>query len=106
MTWNLFLDDLREISHVYPPPQTLYINWTVARSTEEAKSLVLSQGMPALISFDHDLGGEDKATVFLNWLIREFWTDEQIPGYRVHSANPVGAANITSMMVSWHKSVQ
>lgn len=104
MTWNLFLDDLREVSYVPSLPQNQV--WTLARSTEEAKLLVSLHGMPALISFDHDLGGEDKATIFLNWLIREYWTDEPIPEFQVHSANPVGAANISSMMVSWHKSAQ
>jgi hypothetical protein len=80
--------------------------WTVARSTEAAKALVSERGMPALMSLDHDLGGEDRAMDFLKWLANEYWDGVQaVPMFLVHSANPVGILNLASFMDSWRRSV-
>jgi hypothetical protein len=109
-TWKLFLDDIREPSYVYrdsDDPEVHPSVWTVARSTEEAKAMVQAKGMPSLISFDHDLGGNDTAMVFLGWLAREYWDGESpIPMWKIHSDNPVGRQNIRSFMRSWHESAE
>jgi hypothetical protein len=72
------------------------------RSYDEAVAWVEKNGMPDYISFDHDLG-EDSHTGydFAKWLIDQ---DEQrthrFPTgfmFNVHSANPVGAANIRNL---------
>ena len=63
-------------------------------------------GCPQLISFDHDLGGDDTAMRVVNWMIE---TDLDaasnfIPAdfaFKVHSANPVGAANIQSKLQNY-----
>lgn len=106
--WQLFLDDIREPYYVYRDsemPELHPDRWTVARSTEEAKALILAKGMPELMSLDHDLGGADTTMVFLNWLVREHWNGTTaIPKSRVHSANTVGATNIRAFMDSWRKS--
>jgi hypothetical protein len=94
MSWKLFLDDLR-----YP---TVGSDWIIARSTDEAKKLVELWGPPAFISFDHDLGGDDTSMVFLRWLSNEYY-DAEID-YCIHSANPIGSANLVSVMESWKKS--
>ena len=98
--WCLYLDDIRDC-----PDDS--IDWTVARSTEEAKSFVLEFGMPALMSLDHDLGGDDTTMRFLGWLVYDFWAGLEgtvlLPAYRIHSANPVGALNIDAFMKSWYK---
>lgn len=107
--WCLFLDDLREPRDAYTDPRSALgekDRWVVAKSTDEAKGLVLALGMPSVMSLDHDLGGEDTSMRFLSWLARDYWdTVSQIPTYLVHSANPVGAKNICSFMDSWRKSV-
>jgi hypothetical protein len=103
--WFLFLDDLRT------PYDAGFKNgaasrFVVARSTMEAVMLVRENGMPKAISFDHDLGGADTAMVFLRWLANDFWDGNMpVPEFHIHSANPVGKANIASFMSSWHRSL-
>lgn len=93
---KLFIDDIRN------PPSTDYV---VVRSTNEAISYIIANGWPSFISFDHDLGGEDTSMIFLRRLVNEVWTNQTVPMYTVHSANPVGSKNIVSFMESWKKSV-
>ncbi len=101
--WCLFLDDLRNPGDVYED----MTGWVVARSSLEAMDLVRDRGIPGLISLDHDLGGDDTAMHFLKWLAYEHWTEEEpVPGYAVHSANPVGALNLDSFMDSWKRSTK
>jgi hypothetical protein len=75
----------------------------VAISSEDAIYLTQIWGMPEFISFDHDLGRNDTAIVYIRWLIENLY-DSDIPGYEVHSENPVGRMNIVSLMDSWKKS--
>lgn len=96
MTWKLFIDDERDLSYIGVLDTVL---WEVARSTEQAKVLVEYLGPPSYISFDHDLGGEDTAMVFLKWLADNYFT--QPPEYSIHSSNPVGRSNIDAYMKSW-----
>ena len=107
--WYLYLDDERELPHHYDRER----RWFVCRSSEEAKQMVLKYGIPCFMSLDHDLGGEDTTMKFLHWLAEEYYTDTKnnvgenylaIPGYVIHSQNPVGAQNIKSYMESWKKS--
>lgn len=100
--WNLFLDDERLPTYVDPKGSSI---WYIARTSEHAKQMVQSYGMPYYISFDHDLGGDDNAMIFLRWLSNDYFNEKQhkLPFYGVHSANPVGAKNIESLMESWKK---
>lgn len=105
--WNLFLDDIRIPPESNTPSKDHPPFWTLAQSTEEAKELVKANGMPKLMSLDHDLGGEDTTMVFLKWLANEYWDGyEAVPTYFIHSANPVGIKNIDSFMKSWRKSAE
>ncbi|WP_346269461.1 cyclic-phosphate processing receiver domain-containing protein [Burkholderia multivorans] len=77
--------------------------WMVARSSTEAIALVKERECPARISFDHDLEGDDTGMVVAKWLIdtdldcsRRFIPDHF--RFSVHSANPVGAANIWGLL--------
>lgn len=98
MTWNLYIDDLRT-----PPADR---EWIVCRSTDEALEKIRSLGFPELISFDHDLGGEDTSMVFLRRMVNDLWDGcTPPPVYQVHSANPVGSRNICSFMDSWRRSL-
>ena len=96
--YNLFLDDERT------PDYNLSPQWVICRSTEEAKIYVQDNGMPNFIAFDHDLGGDDTAMVFLKWLVNEYWEEGSfIPDYSVHSSNPDGRKNIIAFMETWWK---
>jgi len=93
MTYKLFIDDLRD-------PVTN--DWKVARSSAEAKDIVVEFGIPNEIAFDHDLGGEDTSIIFIHWLINKMLDEElSLPeGFKfsVHSMNPIGAIAIKSIM--------
>ncbi len=92
---NVFLDDLRD------PPKGK--TWKVLRTSKEAIDYVKKNGMPSYWSFDHDLGGDDTTMVFLKWLVdRDIESNGKIiPDsfhYDIHSANPVGAKNISGLL--------
>lgn len=93
MQRKLFIDDIRE------PPDYSY---DVVRSTLEAKGYILKYGVPDFISFDHDLGDDDTAFVFVKWLVElDLEEGNWIPDdfeFHVHSANPVGKENINSYL--------
>lgn len=93
--WNLFLDDER-----HPPDNGR--DFTLARSSHEAIACVEERGMPEFISFDHDLGGDDTAMVFLTWLENMLLEDRlrlsETFSYTVHSQNPIGARNISGRL--------
>lgn len=95
---SIYLDDIRD-------PKTNR-NWIVLRTSQEAIDYVKANGLPQYCSFDHDLGGEDTAMVFLKWLI-DFDLDNDgqiIPEnfqYNVHSANNVGLKNIQGLLDSY-----
>lgn len=88
----IFLDDVRM------PPST---HWYVARTAEEAYVLVRDFAMAGeqiVLSLDHDLG-ENIPTGYdlLNWLERDIYTETGFRpdiAFRIHSANPVGRANM------------
>jgi len=94
MGYRLFIDDLRD------PVDSA---WTIARSSAEATALLLERGCPVEISFDHDLGGDETAMVLARRLI-DLDLDANgafiPPNFRfwVHSANPVGAANLRALL--------
>ena len=94
MGYRLFIDDLRE--PVNPA-------WTIARSSADAIACLLEHGCPDEISFDHDLGGDDTAMAVAKRLI-DLDLDSGgafIPRafrFSVHSANPVGAANLRALL--------
>lgn len=95
MSWKLWLDDIRNA-----PDDS----WTVARTYDEAVSLLGNQGCPSEISFDHDLGeGQPSGMEFAKHFVATDLCRQRrfIPAdfrYTVHSANPCGAENIRGFM--------
>jgi len=91
---KLFVDDLRD------PPK----GWVVARTSFEAINLLKSSQYIEAISLDHDLGGEDTAMRVAHKLI-EMDMNEEIDissiNITVHSANPVGKANLEGLLKSY-----
>jgi hypothetical protein len=90
----LFIDDVRSA------PSS---EWVVARSSSDAIAVIKQRGCPARISFDHDLGGSDTAVAVARWLVDAdldasgaYIPDDFV--FSIHSANPVGAANIRGLL--------
>jgi hypothetical protein len=124
-TWYLWLDDERDPRVVLAPDNgeeclgtryaqyvengLLEVDWRWAKSVDHAIRMVEEYGLPNTMALDHDLGWDDKrpderydAVRFLRWL---FENGYGLPAWYVHSANPVGRANIESFMRSWEKSL-
>ena len=114
MTWTLFLDDLRfpdDVRYNYGP----YKELVICRSMDDAVWAVKQYGLPAFVSFDHDLAdvhynsdnGEKTGLSFAKWIC-DYIMDNNVKyipdfAWHVHSANPVGAANIESYMTCFNK---
>jgi hypothetical protein len=123
MSYNLFLDDIRHPimvgKYIYPAdlrPKYLMEDWVVVRNYQEFVGVIKKNGLPQLISFDHDLGedvAEDlrkkgsskrkarasKKTVksgydCAKWLVDNY---TELPEILVHSMNPVGAERIRDL---------
>ena len=96
---KLYIDDIR-----IPKSKDFYI----VRSSKEAIAYIKKNGCPSYISFDHDLGENDTAMIIIKWLVQ---TDLDKHGkfipkdfeFNVHSANPVGSANIKGYLNSYFK---
>jgi hypothetical protein len=87
---KLWVDDLR-----LPPDDS----WVLATTSELAINILISHkvmGIPlAVMSLDHDLGGEDTARRIVLWCCETgFWPDDVV----VHSANPVGVEWLEGMI--------
>lgn len=117
MNYKLFLDDERTPDMVWSNPD----EWTTVKTFNEFVSIIEKQGLPGMISFDHDLAFEHYDP--------RIWRDGNQPDYgsyiektgwhcaqwlagkgydtrpvfiHVHSANPVGAQNIKDLLTKWH----
>lgn len=93
---KLFIDDER-----FPPAHN-ESEWAVVRTSAQAIAWVQEHGVPEFISFDHDLGGDDTAMLFVHWLI-DFDLDHpgSIPkdfAFEVHSQNSVGVQNLRGLL--------
>jgi hypothetical protein len=125
MEYNLFLDDMRD-------PQTSQFlrdgdfykrtKWVVVKNYDEFVSYITKNGMPELISFDHDLADEhygthdqlDEIEYLLyeektgyhcaKWLI-DYCMDNNVepPRYLVHSMNTAGAINIKYLIENYKR---
>ena len=91
---RLYLDDVR-------PTPTDYTHR--AYTAQEAIAL-LKTGQVDFLSFDHDLGQPDNGTGYdvARWIEEQAHTVPGfvVPGWAVHSANPVGARNINAAMLA------
>lgn len=94
MSYNLYLDDLR------PTPE----HFKRVYSYEEFEAFILENGLPKLISFDHDLG-EGKTGYDCAMFLVEFCLDHnlKLPDYFIHSQNPVGKENIEKLLENFER---
>lgn len=95
MHYNLFLDDERNPGKDFPPGLSY-----VVRSYDEAIDYVNNYGLPAFISFDHDLGEEETGYDFAKWLVDYCIILDIKPTFNfyVHSQNPIGKTNIEELL--------
>ena len=98
MSYNLFLDDCRSSCGCFIDVTTF----------EEFKNKIEKDGLPVSISFDHDLGQDESGNDLKNgadcarWLVNYcIQYKKRLPVCTVHSGNPVGAANINSILNSF-----
>jgi len=130
MSYALFLDDVRM------PDQALYseclegrirfaepriLNWKIVRTYKDFITLISKEGIPKIVSFDHDLAdehyvegisctqpkyGEYKEKTgyeCLKWLT-EYCMERNLPLPKcyIHSFNPVGRENMFSLIESYN----
>jgi hypothetical protein len=104
--YNLFIDDERDPHHVtWLPDVNIYADgdWLIARDWPEVCEIIITLGLPTVISFDHDLGDNKSTGYDIAKKISDFIMNGtlQIPEnfvYYVHSKNPVGKQNIDCYM--------
>lgn len=127
--YNLFLDDLRSPQDAYDQEKHEMFTkkeWVVVRNYDEFVSYIHNNGLPELVSFDHDLHEE-------HYTPKEYWADYEksmlfqdaaspkytnptgyecaqflidyceeyqkpLPEYYSHSANPVGRDRINDIL--------
>lgn len=139
MSYNLFLDDVREVkdAFIYPRRDSNNIldsgrslealsgiprgDWHIVRSYESFRKCIERSGVPAVVSFDHDLS-EEHTLHYMNHTrssgIVEYGNLKEktglhcaihliglccfyqlkFPKYFIHSANHVGVANIKAVI--------
>ena len=121
--YKLFLDDLRNPIDAYFYMHAPIYNeegWTIVRNYAEFMDMITSQGIPEIVSFDHDLADEHygmqdhieygmlvEKTGYhcAQWLIN-YCIDhnKNIPKYvLIHTMNPVGRQNIESLFRTYEK---
>lgn len=107
--YALFLDDERSPRDVYwiQYPEGLW--WRIVRNYAEFKEQLDLNGLPAFVSFDHDLqdfvGGTERTGKTCAMLLTDYCTEHKLdlPEYRIHTKNGPGSDNIASWFSSYLK---
>ena len=121
--YNLFLDDFRSLqdAHFYLPlPEYCTEEWVIVRNYDEFVKYIEENGLPKMVSFDHDLAdvhyeqvpeidydGYQEKTGYhcAKWLIDYCLDNDKKlpPRIIIHSMNRVGAENIKSLFDTYYK---
>ena len=107
MSYKLFLDDIRNVDIVYKSMTN--DDFVVVRNFYDFKKVILENGLPELISFNNDLGLDENDIIAedgyaaAKWLVYESGLDLQNLKFNVHSANPVAAQQIQSLLDNYIK---
>lgn len=133
--YRIFLDDYREPTqcvnymhrrignknHIYLDP-----NWVITKNYKEFVDCIIINGLPELISYDHDLSDEHYSGEINNetdWSDYYLMNDREMTGYDcakwlvdycetnglvlpeffVHSMNPIGRQNIQNYLDNYRK---
>ncbi|QIH37191.1 hypothetical protein G6053_22715 [Sphingobacterium sp. DR205] len=91
----------------------LLTNWTVIRNYQDFVAYISKNGIPSIISFDHDLGvnldnteaesGYDAVKYIVDFIIEQ--QSQVFPQVLCHSQNPVGKANILAYWNNFIKAI-
>lgn len=126
--YNLFIDDIRQPNWVtlYRTKDYNKFKWIVVKSYDEFVDYIIKNGMPKLISYDHDLADEHYIVTdvairngldirdygfkektgydALKWLC-EYALDNKIklPEIKFHTANIVGLENMKMYLYNFLK---
>ena len=90
--YKMFLDDVRD------PPAGDFV---VVRSYGDFVECLHELGLPTFVSFDHDLGETRSGLDCAKYIVEAVLNGNTLPkgfSFFVHSANPVGAANINGLL--------
>ena len=94
MSYNLFLDDVREPTECrkYIGDGSVYDTeeFIIVRSFDEFYKTIKEHGVPKFVSFDYDLGRSENGLKCAELL--KFWCDDSgvdFPKYRIHSSWPM-----------------
>lgn len=123
--YSIFLDDVRSPDYVEHVPEAQYRpNWVIVRSYKEFVDTITNKGIPAFISYDHDLcmdavrefiRASDQQREFnyyrkpmektgldcAKWLVIYCLQNQcRHPEYFIHSSNGIGAKNIKNLIES------
>lgn len=102
MTYALFIDDERDLERFRGNSPDPDLGWAVARSHGDAVTIMTERGCPAFVSFDHDLGAGPTGHDVAHWIVDKAlstngWFRDDF-SFFVHSANPIGSANISGLL--------
>jgi hypothetical protein len=116
---GIFLDDIRvpsDLSYYIPKEEItpyLLTNWIIIRNYPDFVAYISKNGIPSIISFDHDLGlnidsteaesGYDALKYIVNLIIEQ--EHRVLPQVLCHSQNPVGKTNILSYWNNFMKTI-
>lgn len=91
---SLYLDDIRPIP----------AGFDGARNYDDFIGFLMKNGLPSLISFDHDLG-EGKTGFDCAKFLVDYCLDKglKLSAWKVHSQNPVGKENIEKLLEGFEK---
>jgi len=97
MNYSMYVDDIRNPKNEFD---------IIVRSSKEAINYILKNGCPTYVSLDHDLGGNDTAMNIVKFIVKIDLDSNNIfipKGFKfnVHSANPIGTANIKGYLNSY-----
>jgi len=120
---KLFLDDIRQpkdACYLVENPKIYWEDgWDIVKNYVEFCSWIKQNGLPSIVSFDHDLadihyevdfndwndntaeqlGVEETGLDCAKWLVEYCMNNESdLPEYHVHSANPAGKKNIQAYL--------
>jgi hypothetical protein len=111
------LDDIRipsDLTYYMPKEEIvpyLITNWTVIRNYQDFVDYISKNGIPSIISFDHDLGlnvdsteaesGYDAVKYIVDFILEQ--EHPVLPQVLSHSQNLVGKTNILSY---WHNFIK
>lgn len=105
-SYFLFLDDERVPSDVFwralPTPGDNQ-DWVIVRSPQEFMDHIQANGLPAFLTFDHDLQDQSEVEIkgvqCAQWLV-DYCLDNNasLPEFEVHSKNGEGEKNIRSLL--------